>query len=309
MPFDIRQLRYVIAAADHRSFQRAAETFQVKPSTLSRSILRLEHCLRAKLFTRTRSGVSTTAVGRDFVCEARQLVCRVDRLVTSIRTAGQGRTGDLVVGHNSPLSAGNLRATLFDFRDKFPTVEFNGIEAQHDDLVSGIREGRIDIAIATGEARYPGLTQASFWSERLLVAMSAGHNLASRELLHWSDLQQETFLLSANDPGPKFHDMLLGRLSGFGSRPKVRMHAVSRETIMSLLGGGLDVTITCEAGAGVQYPDVVLREVHDAHGLCMVGYSGYWRHDNTNPALRSFLSFIRNRYSMTSELPGCAMNV
>jgi DNA-binding transcriptional LysR family regulator len=302
MPFDIRQLRYVIAAADHRSFHRAAEVFQVKPSTLSRSILRLEHCLRAELFTRTPSGVSMTAVGKDFVGEARQLVSRVDRLVTSIRTAGQGRIGDLVIGHNSPLSAGNLRATLFDFRDKFPTVEFNGVEAQHDDLVSGIREGQIDIAITASETRYPGLSRASFWSERLLIAMPAGHELASRELLHWADLQQETFLLSANDLGPKFHDMLLGRLSGFGSRPKVKMQAVSRDTIMSLLGGGLGVSVICEAGAGAQYPNVVLREVHDAHGLCMVGYSGYWRQDNTNPALRSFLSFIRNRYSMIFDL-------
>jgi DNA-binding transcriptional LysR family regulator len=78
------------------------------------------------------------------------------------------------------------------FGDKFPTVEFHGVEAQHDDLVSGIREGRIDIAITASEARYPGLSRASFWSERLLIAMPAGHELASRDVLHWVDLQQET---------------------------------------------------------------------------------------------------------------------
>lgn len=243
-----------------------------------------------------------TAVGKEFVGEARQLVCRVDRLVTSIRTAGQGSIGDLVVGHSSALSAGNLRATLFDFRDKFPTVELHGVEAQHEELVSGIREGRIDIAITASETRYPGLHRASFWSERLLIAMPAGHELASRGLLNWADLQQETFLLSANDLGPKFHDMLLGRLSSFGSRPKVKMQAVSRDTIMSLLGGGLGVSLICEGGAGAQYPNVVLREVHDAHGLCVVGYSGYWRQDNTNPALRRFLSFVRSRYSMSSDM-------
>ncbi|SDA90456.1 hypothetical protein SAMN03159448_04390 [Sinorhizobium sp. NFACC03] len=53
--------------------------------------------------------------------------------------------------------------------------------------------------------------------------------------------------------------MVLGRLSAFGTRPKIKMHGVSRESIMSVLGRGLGVTITCEGAAGAQYPDVVLR--------------------------------------------------
>ena len=38
MSFDIRQLRYAIAAADHGSFYRAARTLDVEQSTLSRAM-------------------------------------------------------------------------------------------------------------------------------------------------------------------------------------------------------------------------------------------------------------------------------
>lgn len=63
MPFDIRQLRYAIAAADHGSFYRAARTLDVEQSTLSRNILKLERVIGGKIFNRSRAGVTTTIAG------------------------------------------------------------------------------------------------------------------------------------------------------------------------------------------------------------------------------------------------------
>ncbi len=60
------------------------------------------------------------------------------------------------------------------------------------------------------------MNRATFWSERLLVAMPAAHALAEREWVQWYDLRNETFLLTASDPGPESRDMVLGRLSAFG---------------------------------------------------------------------------------------------
>ncbi len=71
---------------------------------------------------------------------------------------------------------------------------------------------------------------------------------------------------------------------------------------MSVLGSGLGVTITYEGASGAQYPDVVLREVHGSHGRALIGYSGYWRTSNENPALRRFLEFTRSRYSLSFDI-------
>lgn len=207
-----------------------------------------------------------------------------------------------MIGHHSPISAGNLRATLFGWHASNPDIDVDGVEAEREDLINGLKDGMVNIAIMIGEASYPGMNRATFWSERLLVAMPAAHALAEREWVQWYDLRNETFLLTASDPGPESRDMVLGRLSAFGTRPKIKMHGVSRESIMSVLGGGLGVTITCEGAAGAQYPDVVLREVLGSHGLCTMSYSGYWRKDNTNPALRHFLAYVRSRYSLTFDI-------
>ena len=302
MPFGIQQLRYALAAADHGSFHRAARSLGVEESTLSRNILRLERVIGVKLFIRSRSGVTNTVAGRQFMPQARHLVANSDRLVETMRLAGQGRAGGLVVGFNGPISAGNLRATLFAWRDTHPEVDLEGIEAERLALLAGLDAGVIDLAVMPGEASYQGLRRAAFWSERLLVALPASHRLAERESVHWTDLRDETFLLTVEDPGPELRDMVLGRLAAFGMSPRIRMRCVSREWIMSVLGGGLGVTITYEGASGAQYPDVVLREIHDAHGRTLIGYSAYWRRASDNPALRRFLAFVRSRYSLAFEI-------
>lgn len=301
MPFDIGQLRYAIAAADHGSFYRAARSMGVEQSTLSRKILRLEHAIGVKIFHRSRAGVSTTLVGDQFIRSARPMVASADKLVAMMRAAGQGRAGGLRLGHNNSVSAGNLRATMMNWRDTHPDVQVECVEANRGVLLAGLDTGEIDIAILMGAASHDGFRCEPLWSERMLVALPASHPLAERDVVHWTDLRGEQFLLPAADPGPEIRDMLLGRLATSGRTPDVRMVQSSRETILSVLGGSLIVSVVCEGSTGTRYPDVVYRPIDGEQGPALTGYSGCWRDDNDNPALRRFLGFIKARYALSFD--------
>ena len=54
-----------------------------------------------------------------------------------------------------------------------------------------------------------------------MVALPEDHPLASNEIVYWTDLKGETFLLSQRDPGPEIQDILVAKLSSPGDRPKV----------------------------------------------------------------------------------------
>jgi DNA-binding transcriptional LysR family regulator len=126
VPFDIRQLRYAIAAADHGSFYRAARALDIEQSTLA---------------------------GNTFIRGAKPMVATADRLVTMMRAAGQGRAGGLVLGYNSSVSAGNLRATLLGWREAHPDVEVECVEADRSVLLAGLDTGEVDLAILMEAAR------------------------------------------------------------------------------------------------------------------------------------------------------------
>ncbi|MBL8570817.1 MAG: LysR family transcriptional regulator [Phreatobacter sp.] len=303
MPFEIRQLRYAIAAADHGSFYRAARALDIEQSTLSRNILRLERAIGMPIFERSRSGVTTTLAGGTFLRSAKPMVATADNMVAMMRAAGQGRAGGLKLGHNSSVSAGNLRATLMSWHEAHPGVEVDCVEADRSVLLAGLDTGEVDMAILMGAAGHNGFRCETLWSERMLVALPASHALAERDLIHWTDLRSERFHLPVADPGPEMRDMLLGRLSVSGTKPDIRMTQTSRETVLSILGGSSGVSIVCEGSTGAHYPDVVYRPIHGEQGPALIGYSGCWRDENSNPALRRFLGFIKARYALSFDFP------
>lgn len=171
-----------------------------------------------------------------------------------------------MLGHNSSVSAGNLRATLMSWWEAHPDVEVECVEADRSVLLAGLDTGEIDIAILMGSAGHEGFRCEPLWSERMLVALPASHPLAERDVVHWTDLRGERFLLQAADPGPEIRDMLFGRLAISGGEPDIRMHQASRETVLSVLGGSSGVSIVCEGSTGARYPDVVYRPIHGEQG-------------------------------------------
>ena len=140
----------------------------------------------------------------------------------------------------------------------------------------------------------------ALWSERIIVALPEGHRLAGNNIVYWTDLKDETFLLSQRDPGPEIQDILLSKLAAPGERPRVVSHDITRENIKSLVGAGFGVSLMCEACIGANYPGLVYREARDGNGPSRISYTAYWRSDNTTPALAGFISLLKERHPSVS---------
>lgn len=272
----------------------------IKQATLSRHILEVEKRLGMALFDRRTRGATLTPNGKTYLRTAQRIVKEFEELNAWVRATRNGETGKLAVGFYTSFSAGNLRATLIEFGERFAEVKVRGFERDRDMLLAGIENGLLDIAIMIGERSYPGVKSRPLWSERHLVVMPEGHPLAARERIHWPDLSGERFLLTERDPGPETRNMLLGKLGSPGYTPEIDMDDIGRDTVISAIALGGRLAIFAESAAGIQVPGVVFREVHEANGHSRIGYSGYWREDNENPVLRRFLDFVATRYSLPS---------
>ena len=295
---ELRQLRYLIAAAEAGSFSRAARSINIKQATLSRHILEIEKRLGMALFDRKTRGATLTPNGTTYLRTAQRIVREFEELNAWVRATNDGHAGKLAVGFYTSFSAGNLRATLSEFGERYPEVKVSGFERDRDMLLAGIENGLLDIAIMTGETPYRELMSRPLWSERMLVAMPEGHQLIARERIHWPDLSGERFLLTERDPGPETRNMLLGKLGMPGYTPELAMDDIGRDTVLSAIALGGHISIVAESALGIQIPGVVFREVHETGSHIRIGFSGYWRADNENAVLRRFLDFVAVRYSL-----------
>ena len=293
---DLAHLRYAVAAADHGSFRRAAETLLLRQSKLSRCIRQLEERIEMIVFERSSGGVRATHAGRDFLRTARSILEQMDTLMASAHRAGRGEAGRLAIGFYTSLSAGNLRATLIDFAQRFPQIEVGMTESSRSRLTTALRNGAIDVAIITGDTPLLDSRIMSLWSDRIVVALPEGHRLADGETVDWTDLKGETLLTSRHDPGPEIQELLITKLASPGDRPKTVCHNANWGNIKGLVGAGFGISLLTESDVGANLFDLIYRELRDGTGPSWVRYSAHWRADNDNPALASFLKMLGERY-------------
>lgn len=294
----LQHLRHALTAADQGSFRKAAEALDLRQSTLSRSIRQLESAIGIAIFERSSGGVRATPSGREFLLGARWIVEQVNVLITAARSKARGEAGRLAIGFYTSLSAGNLRATLMDYAQRFPRVELNMVESSRMRLLTALRNGVVDVAIVAGEAPLDGSNSVALWSERVLIALPADHQLAAKEIINWTDLRKEPVLLSSRDPGPELQDILTAKLVLSGDRPRIMHHDVSRAGLMGLIGASLGVGLVTEAAVGARLNGLVYRELRDGTGPVTQIFAAHWRSDNDNPALSRFLKLLAERYPL-----------
>lgn len=268
----------------------------IKQSNLSRRVRHLEEQLGIALFERTNGGVRPTLAGRNFINGVRRVLDELQTVVDGAKAVARGEAGYLTIGFYTSLSAGNLRASIVEFGRRFPQVEISTVEGSRSRLFDGIQNGTVDIAVVTGEPASDCNRSMVLWSERIIVALPDDHPLSANEIIYWTDLKRERFLLSERDPGPEIQDILVAKLASPGDLPDVVRHDVSPENIKSLVGAGRGVSLMCEACMGASYAGVVYREARDGNGSTRISYAAFWRSSNENPALRNFIRLLEERY-------------
>ncbi|WP_076858437.1 LysR family transcriptional regulator [Bradyrhizobium mercantei] len=298
----LHHLRSAVAAADCGSFRQAAELLAVRHSVLSRSIKQFEHLLGVALFERSTGGVAPTAAGRRILRLSRMILEQVDTLVVMGRTSGRGEEGRLAAGFCTSMSAGNLRASLMDFKKRFPQVELATVERSRIRLVSALRSGALDVVITPGRLLSDDCRNLLLWSERVMISIPEDHILAARETVFWTDLRNETVLLSQYDPGRELEDLLTSKLALPEDRPKIERHDVSRGIIKSLVSMGMGAGLAMESDVGASFAGLVYRELRDGTGPSRIDFYAHWRVDNENPVLLNFLDLLTERYpTLTSR--------
>nr|WP_298356415.1 LysR family transcriptional regulator [Rhodoblastus sp.] len=291
----LRHLRWAVIAAQHRSLRKAAESLNVRQSTLSRTLRGLEDRLEADLFERTNGGTRPTLIGREFLETARRIIEEADAAFAKLKAMSSGQAGRLTIGVYASLAAGNLRATLAEYHKRFPEVDIHTIDGAHDRLLFDLVAGAVDVAVMTACCPNWDDRKLPLWSERVIAAVPEGHPLCEKPVIRWADLAGQPLLVKQRRSGPEMRKLIAAKLDAFGAQ-RLLHQDVSFDRLMSLVGAGIGICLMLEGATGARYDGVVYREIQDHDGPTRFNFAAYWREANKNPTLGPFLDILRERY-------------
>lgn len=176
---EIHQLRYFLALARSGSFVRAAEEERVSQPSLSQQIKKLETSLGYPLFDRLGRSVRLTRFGEALQPHAEAVLRNVAEARKALDTVGRPDAGRVVLGAIPTILPYALVEPLAAFRQEYPRVELQVAEQTTENLIEGIRNGVVDVAVLALPIKHPEIVCAELYREPILVALPASHSLAT----------------------------------------------------------------------------------------------------------------------------------
>ncbi len=238
---NLRDLKYLVALAEHRHFGRAAEASFVSQPTLSTQIRKLEEELGVQLFERAPRKVMLTPVGREVVARARQIVADVDAMRDLARRSGDPESGTLRLGAFPTLAPYFLPHAVPRLQVRFPRLELLLVEEKSDVLIDRLREGRIDAALLAMPIHDEQLHVEPLFDEPFLLASREDGAFAGRDAVSMQDLDRHALLLL--EDGHCLRDQALDVCRLAGASEKSGFRATSLETLRQMVAAGGGITL------------------------------------------------------------------
>jgi LysR family hydrogen peroxide-inducible transcriptional activator len=240
-PVTLRQLQYVVAIADKKSFRRAAEDCHVAQPSLSAQVAQVEEMIGVKLFERDHRTVSLTAAGEVFVARARALLVMADDLTESTRGLSDPLAGRLRLGIIPTIGPYFLGLAAPSLRRQFPKLAFVWAEEKTPVLIERLARGDLDGAILALEADVGELPHVVLGSDPFVLATAPTHALARKgTAVRPEELEGEHVLLL--DDGHCFRDQVLSFCSRAGLE-EASYRATSLPTLVQMAAGGAGITV------------------------------------------------------------------
>jgi DNA-binding transcriptional LysR family regulator len=239
---ELRQIRYVLAVAEERSFSRAAARLHLAQPSLSQQIAKLENMLGVLLFHRLPQHIELTDAGLRFVQVARELVDQAEGLEREMRSYANGETGRLLVGSLPITGAYVLPRVIPDFTQRFPGVELKLVEDTSSQLEQLLVRGKIDISLLTMPISDPNLEILPAIHEEIYLAVPPGHPLAQEREVDLATLSDQPFILLKEGQG--FRKISLSLCEQAGFHPKIVFESSNIQTVQSLVAAGMGLSFT-----------------------------------------------------------------
>ncbi len=190
---ELDQLRYVVAVADTGNFTRAAERAHITQPSLSQQILNLESEVGHKLFHRLGRKAVLTEAGATFLERARKILFEVDNAAKEL-SDHPSLDRRITVGAVPTIMPYLLAPVIAKCHAQHANLEIHAREDFRSELVRGVVEGDLDLAVITLPLKDHRLSIEPLLTEQLLLVVGKDHAFASRPEISIADLAEETFI-------------------------------------------------------------------------------------------------------------------
>jgi LysR family hydrogen peroxide-inducible transcriptional activator len=238
---NLRDLKYLVALADHKHFGRAADASFASQPTLSTQIKKLEEELDVQLFERQPRSVLPTRAGADIVARARLILREVEAIRAIAKNARDPEAGSLTLGVFPTLGPYFLPHAVPVLRQRFPRLELLLLEEKTEELIARLDRGELDCALLALPIDDDRFSTLFMFSEPFVLAVPSERADEFKAPVALGDLRDRQVLLL--EEGHCMRDQALSLCELSGAAEKSGFRATSLETLRQMVAANVGVTL------------------------------------------------------------------
>lgn len=187
MQFDLIDITLFVNIAESNSVTRGAARSNMSTPAASVRIKNIETRLGTKLLYRSGQGVTLTPSGQAFLHHGRLVMQQLEHLHGDLHDYVRGSKGHVRLFANTTAITEFLPVVLQGYLATHADVSVDLREHLSHDIVRAVSEGTSDIGIIAGNVRTEGLQVLPYRRDRLVLAASPAHVLASRQRIAFAE--------------------------------------------------------------------------------------------------------------------------
>ncbi|MBN8817229.1 MAG: LysR family transcriptional regulator [Sphingomonas sp.] len=241
MQLTLRQLRCLIALADHGSFTRGAAAVEVSQPSFSQQIQLLETHLRGRVVERGGGRAILTPLGRDAVAGARRVLAEVAAFEALADGRDDSLSGTIRLGVSPTLGPYILPQLVARLHATSPDLRVHVREGLPSVLVELLADGSHDVILVQLPIEDRGLHVERLFREQLYLAMAADDPLCRREQIAASDLAGRGLLTL--QPQYRMSDQVAALAAQAGAHVLRDYEGTSLDAIRQMAGMGMGLAL------------------------------------------------------------------
>lgn len=257
---NLRDLHYLIAVADLRSFVQAAERCFISQPTLSTQIKKMEEGLGVQIFERTNKKVLPTELGEKIIASARHILKEVDHIKEMAEIAQDPLAGNLRLGAFPTLSPYIFPQLVPLIKQAMPKIRLILVEEKTDFLLQQLKSGQMDVALLALPIIDDHLESQHLFDDEFLLAVGPDHPFAANKKITPADLADQELLLL--DEGHCLRGHALQICQTYHADEQQDVRATGLETLRQMVRAGTGITFM---------PRIAIRENDD--GICYLPFT------------------------------------
>ena len=291
---ELRHLRYFLAVAEALNFTKAAAQLRIAQPALSRRVQDLEDEIGVDLLKRSPRGVSLTAEGKLFLEKTRSLLKLADESVEQVRALARGQFGELHIGYSPSPTVEILPPALAAFQKAFPHVNVILHDASRRELVDGLQDGTLELAIMPDAAnsQTPGIEFEVLRTYPICVTLAPTHPFARLKSIPLEKLANEPIVGYSRKDYPEYYPFIERLFLPLGAKPRIAVECDSASSLITAVETGRGVALSILVFKIVTGKRLLFRPIAGASDEIPVGIARATKGDIT-PAGEKFCEYLR----------------